>query len=76
MDISKIVNEFETKNSNGFSAKEIEQLLLKFPNLDRKKYDYYMLGKTCIVIDNEPLFYHNDIIIGIYYGLKRIVDIR
>ena len=60
--IKEIVHSFDTKHKEGFTPTELEQLLIKFPKLNRPKFDNAMNGCTGLILDEDFVLYHNDII--------------
>jgi formate dehydrogenase assembly factor FdhD len=61
MDIKKIVNEFPTKYSAGFTDEEISNLLEQL-NVNEKRFNKAMGTNTCAIIDGNAVSYHTDII--------------
>ena len=68
--IEKIVKEFPTKNKEGFTAKEQEELLKLFPGINKEKYDNALWGVTCIMVEDEIVIYHCDIITALRCGTE------
>jgi hypothetical protein len=69
MDIKKIVNEFPTKYSSGFTNEEIAELLKKL-NVNQKKFNKAMGINTVMVIDGKIIYYHVDIISALNVTVK------
>ena len=65
-----IVYKYPTKNREGFTKSEIEEVLKNFPNLNREFFNNALFGTTCMMIDNEMITYHCDIENAIICGLK------
>lgn len=65
-----LVYNFPTKNKEGFTNSEIDELLSKFDNLNVSKFQDALRGVTCMVIDNEIVIYHCDILTALYCGLE------
>ena len=65
-----LVYNFPTKNKEGFTDSEIDELLSKFDNLNVGKFQDALRGITCMVIDNELVIYHCDILTALYCGLE------
>lgn len=61
MDIIKIVNEFPTKYSAGFTDEEISDLLEQL-NINEKRFNKAMGVNTVMVIYGNTINYHTDII--------------
>ena len=57
-----LINNFPTKNKEGFTTNEIDDLLKLFPNIETSKFDDALGINTCRVIDNEVITYHCDIL--------------
>ena len=70
--INQIVYSFDTKHKQGFTTTELEQILTKFPKLDRRKFNDAMNGSTGIILDGDFILYHNDIIKAINVSLYGI----
>ena len=60
MDIKKIVNEFPTKYSSGFTDEEIADLLEQL-NFNEKRFNKAMGTNTVMIIDGNIIHYHTDI---------------
>ena len=57
-----LINNFPTKNKEGFTTNEIDDLLKLFPNIETSKFDDALGIRTCMFIDNEIITYHCDIL--------------
>lgn len=66
--IEKMVNEFSTKNKEGFTVEEQEKLLELFPGINREKYENALKGITCMMIEGALVIYHCDIITALRCG--------
>lgn len=62
--------EFKTKNKEGFTKSEIQELLKQFPNINKEKFDNALTGITCMMKDGEIIIYHCDIELAIRCGLQ------
>ena len=69
MSIAERVNNYPTKYEYGFIKAEIEDLLKEYP-IDKDRFEYAMMGPTCMLIDNETIWYHCDIIKAIKYSVR------
>lgn len=69
MDIIKIVNEFPTKYSAGFTKEEISELLKQL-NVNQRKFDNAMGFNTVMVIDGKIIYYHVDVISALTRTVK------
>jgi hypothetical protein len=69
MNISEKVNTYKTKYEYGFIKAEIEDLLKEYP-IDMERFNQSMMGHTCMLIDNETIWYHCDIIKAIKYSVR------
>lgn len=65
-----IVYKYPTKNKEGFTNSEIEDVLKNFPNLNRDYFNTALKGTTCMMIEKEIITYHCDIENAIICGLK------
>lgn len=64
-----LVYKYDTKHKEGFTNKEITQLLSKFPDVDQDKFDYEQMGNTCMLIDDKVINYHVDVLRALRAGL-------
>lgn len=71
MNIEDKVNSFKTKHKQGFISSEIEELLSDYPDIDRVKFNNALSGITCMVIDDEIIIYHCDIITALRCGIEK-----
>ncbi len=69
MSITERVNTYKTKYEYGFIKAEIEDLLKEYP-IDIERFNQSMMGHTCMLIDNETIWYHCDIIKAIKYSVR------
>ena len=69
MSITERVNTYPTKYEDGFIKSEIETLLKEYP-IDIERFNLSMMGHTCMLIDNETIWYHCDIIKAIKYSIR------
>jgi len=65
-----LVYNYKTKYKEGFIDCEIEELLSKFPNINMDKYYDAMMCNTCMLVDNDVIRYHCDILVGLRCGLE------
>lgn len=65
-----IVYNFPTKNEHGFIKSEIDELLKDYPNLNMDRFNDAMIGNTCMVIDNEIIIYHCDVLKALRCGIE------
>jgi hypothetical protein len=61
MDVRKIVNEFPTTYSSGFTDDEIAELLKQI-NVNRIRFNKAMGTNTVMIIDGKIISYHVDIV--------------
>jgi hypothetical protein len=71
MNIEKKVYEYTTKHKQGFTSAEIDELLKEFPDIDMEKFNYAMDGNTCMLIDEEVIMYHIDVLKALICGLEK-----
>ncbi len=69
MSITERVYNYPTKYKYGFIKSEIEDLLKEYP-IDIDRFNLSMMGHTCMLIDNETIWYHCDIIKAIKYSVR------
>jgi len=70
MNIEKLINEYPTKYKEGFTPSEEKKLLSKFPDINMDKYNSAMMGNTCMIIDDEIITYHCDMITALKCGIE------
>jgi hypothetical protein len=66
-----LVYQYPTKHQLGFTNSEIEDVLKKFPNINREYYEKAMYGITCSMIDDEMVIFHCDVENALICGLKK-----
>lgn len=64
------VYSFPTKHKEGFIQSEIDELLKQFYDVHMDKFNDAMTGNTCMIIDNEIITYHCDVLTAIRCGLE------
>lgn len=64
------VNNFKTKHKEGFTQKEIDSILKKYPGIHMDKFNEAMMGNTCMLIENETIIYHCDVEKAIICGVE------
>jgi hypothetical protein len=69
MSITERVYNYPTKHKYGFIESEIKDLLKEYP-IDIDRFNLSMMGHTCMLIDNETIWYHCDIIKAIKYSVR------
>ena len=71
MDINNLVYGYDTQFKEGFTQKEIDEILEKFKGeINMEKYHEAMRGNTCVVIEGKVITYHCDLITGIRCGVE------
>lgn len=68
--IKEKVYSFKTKYKEGFTNKEIEELLKDFPDINKDKFNNALRGITCMVMNKEIITYHCDIELAIRCGTE------
>jgi hypothetical protein len=69
--IREKVYNFKTKNKEGFVQSEIDTLLKDYPNINMDKFNIALLGVTCMIINDETVFYHCDIDMALRCGVVK-----
>ena len=69
--VFELVYNYPTKYELGFANSEIENILKKFPNINREYYEKAMYGITCSMVDDEMVIYHCDVENALICGLKK-----
>lgn len=70
MSIKERVYNYKTKHEQGFVDSEIKELLKLYPDINMDKFDDALTGITCMVIDNEVVVYHSDILTALRCGVE------
>ena len=75
MTVKEKVYEFKTKNREGFVQSEIDALLKEFANINFDKFKLALSRITCMMINDEIVIYHTDIINALNCGIdNRLMD--
>jgi len=69
--MKEIVYNYKTKYKEGFTNKEILEILKMFPNLDLEKFYDALDGITCMVKGNDVITYHHDILTALVCGAEK-----
>jgi len=70
MNLEKYIYEYPTSHKEGFTCKELDEIISKFPDMNNDKFNDAMRGNTCLVKDGDVVMYHCDILIAIRCGLE------
>jgi len=70
MNIKKLVNNFKTKNPEGFLWSEINELLKNFSKINMGKFYDAMNGNTCMIGKDGIIHYHCDVELAIRCGIE------
>lgn len=65
-----LVYSWPTKYYEGFTDSEIKELLAKFPDIHKDKFDKALIGNTCVVVDSMVISYHCDILKALRCGIE------
>ena len=69
-ELKNIVYNFPTKTKYGFIQSEIDDLIKDYPNINMDRFNDAMMGNTCMVLDNEIVIYHCDILKALRCGIE------
>jgi hypothetical protein len=58
--LEQAVYGFKTKNKEGFTSSEMQEIVKKF-EVDKDKFNKALGTNTCIMIDGEVITYHCDV---------------
>lgn len=61
INIEDMVYTYPTKNREGFTQEELENLLTWFPTMNRERFDKNMIGNTCLIIEDKIINYQCDV---------------
>lgn len=71
MDLRDLVYNYKTKHEEGFIQSEIDELLSKFPDFNKDKFDDALMGCTCMYDEEDGfIMYHCDILTAVRCGLE------
>lgn len=68
--LEKLIYNYKTTYKEGFTSKEIQALITKFPTLKKDKFFDSLNGITCMVREGNIITYHCDIISALKCGLE------
>lgn len=68
--IEEHVYNYPTKHPEGFTQDEMNALLKEYPGVNMKRFNGALHGITCMVIDNEIITYHCDIVSALRCGIE------
>ena len=70
--LEKLVYGFRTKHKEGFTDRELKRLLSTIgkDNINMEKYNSALTGITCMVIDEEMVIYHCDVLTALRCGME------
>ena len=71
MTIEEKVKNYPTKHKMGFTQSEINDLLKEYPAIDMDKFNDALNHITCMVINDEVVIYHCDIIKALHCGIEK-----
>jgi len=69
--LSDFIHDYPTKYKEGFTNKELKELFSLFPenSINIDGYNNAVMGDTCMMIEEEIISYHCDVIKGINSGI-------
>ena len=70
MTVYEKVHSFPTKHKEGFIQAEIDELLKQFYDVRMDKFNDAMRGNTCMLIGEEVIIYHCDVLTALRCGLE------
>ena len=70
INLQEYVYNYPTKHKEGFTDKELKELFKAFPSVNMDKANNAMNGNTCMVIDDEIINYHCDVLAALRCGLE------
>ena len=72
LDIDKLVNEYPTLHKEGFTNKEMRDLILSLKDtpINMDKFNSTMMGNTCMMINGMVINYHCDVIMALTCGIE------
>ena len=70
MKIKDFINNYKTKYEFGFIEKEIQEVLKLYTNINEDKFYNALDNITCMILDDEIITYHCDIINALNCGIE------
>lgn len=71
MTIKETVDSYKTKYKQGFTSSEVDDIVkTSYSDINMDKFNNALRGNTCMLIDNEIIFYHCDIIKALKCGVE------
>lgn len=71
MTLQQKVDNYPTKYRQGFTYAELMALVKEFPHMDKDKFEVAMDGNTCMVIDDQVIYYHCDVLTALRCGIGK-----
>lgn len=69
MKLQDKVYNYPTTYKQGFTNAELQALMKEFPHMNEQKFQDAMYGNTCMVIDEEVIYYHCDVLMALRCGI-------
>ena len=69
--VFELVYNYPTKYELGFTNSEIEDVLKKFPNINREYYENALMGVTVCMVNDEMITFSCDVENALICGLKK-----
>jgi len=69
-EVERILDNYPTKYTHGFTDAEIKDITSKIPNINMDKVYDALCGNTCMMIDNNMINYHHDVALAITCGVQ------
>lgn len=70
MILSEYISKYPTKNKEGFVYLEILDLIKNFNPFNREKFEDALIGNTCLLINNEIIYYRWDVEKAVICGIE------
>lgn len=70
MHLKNLVYNYKTAHKEGFTKREIEELISRFPRLNKEKFNKAFYGNTCMIKNGEIITYHIDVLTALRCGLE------
>ena len=69
-EIEELVYNYKTKHKEGFTGKEVKDILAMFPDINLDKFYDVLHGITCIMSKDGLITFHCDVVTALRCGIE------
>ena len=73
--LDSLIANFETKNEHGFTIPEVDHMLKSFPDIDTTAFDKVLESIDCMVVGDDFLYHHSDVLKALKSGVESEFDL-